>query len=462
MQIPIVNGIYTDAAADFRTAYPKNLIVVPKEQGISAGYLRPADGIVSFGTGPGIDRGGINWNDKCYRVMGNQLVYVDPDGNVNSIGYLPGSSQVTLDYSTDYLAIAADGNFYLYNTSLQQVTDPDLGRVDDFVWIDGYFVTTDGSYLVVTELNNPFSVVSTKYGSSEADPDQIIAVQKIQNELYAINRYTIEAFKNIGGTGFPFQRIDGAHMMRGAIGAHACCQFYDAIAFLGGGKNEAPAVWLGAQGQTTKISSREVEQAILDYDRETLAEVLLETRVDKGLQQLWVHLPDCTFVYDVAASAKIGSAVWSRLTTSDGQYRAKNMTWCYDKWIVGDPKSVALGTLSDTISSHWGVANSWEFSTPILFNETQGAIIHELEIVCLTGRVTLGTQPVVWTQWSNDGRLWSMPRSVRAGEQGDYLKRLAWLQQGMFKNWRIQKFFGTSDAHLSTAFLDARIERLAY
>jgi hypothetical protein len=65
MQIPILNGIYADAAPDFRTSYPKNLVPVPKQTGISAGYLRPADGVVEAGTGPGVGRGGINWNGVC-------------------------------------------------------------------------------------------------------------------------------------------------------------------------------------------------------------------------------------------------------------------------------------------------------------------------------------------------------------------------------------------------------------
>ena len=63
MQIPILNGIFTDNSPDIRTKYPLNLIPVPQASGISNGYLKPADGIVSNGTGPGTDRGGINWND---------------------------------------------------------------------------------------------------------------------------------------------------------------------------------------------------------------------------------------------------------------------------------------------------------------------------------------------------------------------------------------------------------------
>ena len=60
VQIPILNGIYTDTGPDLRTSYPVNMVPVPKDNGISGGFIRPADGLVANGTGPGIDRGGIN------------------------------------------------------------------------------------------------------------------------------------------------------------------------------------------------------------------------------------------------------------------------------------------------------------------------------------------------------------------------------------------------------------------
>jgi hypothetical protein len=76
MQIPILSGAYSDGNADFRVSYPLNLTPVAQAQGISTGYLRPADGIVSNGTGPGLDRGGIEWNGTLYRVMGTSLVSI--------------------------------------------------------------------------------------------------------------------------------------------------------------------------------------------------------------------------------------------------------------------------------------------------------------------------------------------------------------------------------------------------
>ncbi len=59
MQIPILNGIYTDNGPDLRTSYPVNMVPVPKQSGISNGFLRPGDGIVANGSGPGVDRGFI-------------------------------------------------------------------------------------------------------------------------------------------------------------------------------------------------------------------------------------------------------------------------------------------------------------------------------------------------------------------------------------------------------------------
>lgn len=77
------------------------------------------------------------------------------------------------------------------------------------------------------------------------DPDPIKAVLKLRNEVYAVNRYTVEVFSNVGGSGFPFQRISGAQVTRGAVGTHAATVFQESIAFVGGGNTKALASLLG-------------------------------------------------------------------------------------------------------------------------------------------------------------------------------------------------------------------------
>lgn len=467
MQIPILNGIYTDEGPDFRTSYPVNLVPVPKDNGIAKGYLRPAPGLVEFATGPGTDRGGINWNGTMHRVMGSKLVSVSAAGAVTELGEVGNASGalVTFDYSFDRLAVVSDGAlFYWDGSTLSQVTDPDLGTVLDMVWVDGYFMATDGEFLVVTDINDPMSVNPLKYTSSEANPDPITALVKIHNEVYALNRYTIEVFDNVGGSGFPFQRIEGAQIMRGAIGTHAACVFLDSVAFVGGGTNEPVAVYIGKNGNSSKVSTQEIDKVLRGYTETELADVYLEAKNDQNHLNLLLHLPDRTLVYDAAASEAVGEPVWYTLTSAlqgFGRYRARSHVWCYDRWLAGDPTASKLATLTDSISSHYGSKVRWEFGTIIVYNEGRRAIFQQLELVALTGRVALGTDPTISTAYSIDGENWSQERIIKVGKIGERMKRLCWFHQGFMRNWRIQRFRGTSDAHIAVARLEAAVEGLA-
>jgi hypothetical protein len=467
-QIPIVNGIYTDNGPDFRTSYPVNMIPVPKSNGISEGFLRPADGLVANGTGPGIDRGGINWNGICYRVMGSKLVTVSSTGVITILGDVESNGKlVTLDYSFDLLAIASNDKLWYYSpsTGLVQVTDPDLGIVLDVVWVDGYFMTTDGEFLVVTELSDPTQVNPLKYGSSEIDPDPVVALLKLRNEVYALNRNTIEVYDNVGGDLFPFQRIEGAQIEKGVVGTHACCVYLENIAYLGSGFNEAPGVYLGANAKANKISTQEIDQILLEFTEEQLSTVKIEARNDRAHEHLYIHLPDRTLVFDGAASQELQQPVWFTLTSSLvglSKYRAQNLVWCYDRWLVGDPTSTSVGYMVKNISTHYGQKVRWEFGTTIVYNEGRGAIIQNLELVGLTGAAAYGIDPTINTSYSTDGETWSQQKFINAGKTGQRAKRLVWFQQGWMRNWRIQRFQGTSDAHMSFARLEAAIEPLAY
>jgi len=290
MQIPILSGVYADTAPALRVSYPVNLQPVPLASGISDSFLRPADGIVSLGTGPGVDRGGINWNGTCYRVMGSKLVTVSAGGVVTVLGDVGNDGRlVTMDYSFELLGIASAGNLFFWDPvagTLTQNTDPDLGTVVDVVWVDGYWMTTDGEFLVVTEIGNPLAVNPLKYGSSEVDPDPVVGLLKVRNEVYAINRHTIEVFDNVGGDLFPFGRIDGGQVEKGALGTHTACVYLEQIAMLGSGFNEAAGIYLAANASTQKISTQEIDDLLLTFSESQLAQVKLEPRNDRNHQLL--------------------------------------------------------------------------------------------------------------------------------------------------------------------------------
>jgi hypothetical protein len=477
VQIPILSGIFTDGVADVRQSFPVNMMPVGLVSGVSNGYLRPADGLVEDGEGPGVCRGGINWLGTLYRVMGTKLVSIDASANVVEIGDVGEGGTVTFAYgfADDFtpftdggLAIASGGRLYLYDGStFAQVTDANLGVCADVIWIGGYFVSTDREFLVVSDLTDPFSWSATKYASNEANPDPIVAVLRLRNEIYSLNRFTIEVFGAIvtDGTTFPFGLISGAQIQKGCIGTHACCVFLDSIAFLGSAENEAPGIYLGANGQTSKLSTEEVDHILSGYTETQLADVVVETRNDGGHAHLYVHLPDRALVFDATASRDLEQPVWFVLTSSlagYSQYRGRHFVWAYDAWQVGDPSSSSFGHVDNSVGSHFGDVVRWEFATPMLYAESRAAQIDQLELVALPGRVALGVNATMSTSYSLDGMTWSQDATISVGSIGERTKRLQWRRQGRWRHLRMQRFRGDSNAHVSFLRLEAAVTPLAW
>lgn len=465
MQIPILNGVYTGEDADYKTAYPVNMMPVIQNTGISAGYLRPVRGITEVGRGPGPSRGAINWNNGHYRVMGSKLCSIDENGLVTQLGDVGNDGlRVTMDYSFDRLAIKSDRRlFYWDGSTLTEVTDPDLGVVIDMVWVDGYFMTTDGEFLVVTELSDPTQVNPLKYGSSEIDPDPVNGLLKLRNEVYAINRYTIEVFTNVGGELFPFQRISGAQIEKGSLGTYCSTVYKEAIAFLGSGRNESPGVYLAAGGQAQRISTREIDEVLAEFTEYQLSLSVMEIMNDKSHDLLWIRIPDRTLVYDLTSSSITGEPVWYTMSSSAldfAPYQGRDIVWVYDNWYVGDTQSSKIGILDDTEALHFGEVVRWEFSTKIVYNESRGALFNQLELVALPGRYNADPTAVISTSYSTDGRNWSQPRTIQAGVLGNREKRLVWWRQGYMKDERVQRFTGDSKSYLAVSRLEAELEPL--
>jgi frataxin-like iron-binding protein CyaY len=237
------------------------------------------------------------------------------------------------------------------------------------------------------------------------------------------------------------------------------------IAFLGSGRNESPGVYIGLNAGSRKISTREIDQILEGYSEIQLSKTVVETRIKGRQQLLYIHLPDQTLVFDGEATLEIEIPVWFRLTSSitgNAKYRGKNFVWSDQKWICGDTQngSTYYGYLDETTSEHFGQTIGWDFNTAIIYNESKGAIFNKLELVGLPGRVPLGLDPVIFTSYSFDGQTWSQEKMVSVGKIGERDKRMVWFKQGFMRNYRIQRFRGTSDAHLAICRLEADLERL--
>lgn len=463
-QVSILNGVYTDMTADFRTQYPVNLVPVPKNSGLSEGYLRTADGLAQIGSGQGVDRGGIYWNGLVYRVSGKKLITIDASNNISVIGDVSGSDVVSFAYSFDRLAIAADDKlWYVKNGAVTQVSDTDLGRVYDLIWVDGYFMTTDGDNLIVTELNDPEQVDPLKYGSSEIDPDPIIGLMKPLDEVYAMNRYTIEVFDNVGGTGFPFQRISGATINCGLVGTQAKCLLDGLVAFVGSRKNSPPSVYIISGNDVQPISTREIDEWLAGMSDAQLSNLVAESRKNDVHEHLYIHGEDGTAVYDLTASQQLGQPIWFWLSSGTGsraKYRAWGFVYGFGKWFCGDKYDARLGVVDQSTPTQYGDVASWLFGTTFVYNVGKGALIKQFELANLSGRNPFGTQGSVFASWSDDGLRWSDEKACAMGLRGNYANRLCWFRAGSMRNFRAFRFRAANKVHVAIARLDMELEAL--
>lgn len=463
-QVSILEGIYTDESANYVSSYPINMMPVVGKNGISDGYLRTAAGIASLdgAVGPGEDRGAFVWNNFCYRAMGSRLVRISGP-TVTDLGDIGAGNAVTFDISIDRLAVASAGGLYYYDTTtgVTQVTDIDLGTVLDVCWIDGYFVTTDGAFIVVTELNDPYAVNPLKYGASDASPDAIVGLKKIRNELYVVNLTTIENFQNIGGTGFPFRRNPGGLIPKGAVGTHAVAYFLDTFAFVGNGLDEAPSVWIAQNGTAGNLSTPEIDREIqaVAWNERSLIEV--EAVQEKGEQRLYIHLPTKTLVYHHQASRAAETPVWTILAGGvlmDEPYPGRHFAYAENRWVCGNVAG-DIGYLLESLRTQWETTPGWQFDTTFLYNETRGGIIKVLELLGLSGRAT-SANPTMFLSWTIDGETWSQERAISMGASGQRNTRMQWRPKVRFAEQIGLRFRGASDAIVSFSRLEAEVEGL--
>jgi hypothetical protein len=482
MQLPLARGSYTDSGAEWRTSYPRNLVPVVKESGISQMFLRSAEGLTRYDQDPpaltGNDRGGINWQGTCYRVIGTNFVSVDASGNVTVLGQVPDDGNpVAMDYgySNQGIGIVSAKTLWFYTIqtpaggtgalALRQCTDANLGSPIDMLWMAGYFVLTDGKSVYVTQLANQFTFNTQLFGSSSNQPDPINGLLKFRNELYLGNRYQIPVFDNTGGTGFPFTENEGATIQKGIIGPYAKCLTSQGFAFVGGARGEALGVWLsGGLGIAQNIATREVMKLIGQYTETQLYSSTLEYWAKDEQQFLYLHLPDYTLVYDVQGTQNARQPIWFLLDSSTdgtGPWRAWHVVYCYGKFLWGDKYDQRIGFLDGTTAAQYGVNARWQFDTIFAYNQAKGLSVNSIELIGTYGRAALGEDDTMSMQYTNDGEVWSAPKFISMGEQGQRGKRAQWRPRHFFRNFRGYRFAGFNAAPISFAALEADAEAMA-
>lgn len=456
-QLPIANGFYVSdslpiAAQECTNWYPN----IVQGTGLNQETLFGTPGLEQLATSGILDnqnRGAHEMAGKPYFVNGDRLYRLDETVVDNTatydltfIGDISGTARVSMaDNGTQLMILVPGGNGYIYNhvtDSFAQITDSDFtanGNPQFVVFIDGYFlVTTDSKKFIISAINDGLSYNALDFGTAESDPDDIVAPVVYKNQLFISGGETFEAFQNIGGADFPFQRT-GLFLQKGCYAPYSLVNAQDTFMWVGGGENEGPAIWALNGNSTVKVSTTAIDSLLSTLTDNQVSGIYSWAYASKGAYFIGFSLPATTLVYDI--TSKRWHERKSFLSGSLGAFRVSSVVKAYNKIICGDIIDGRIGNLNPDVYTEYENAIIRRVATQPFQNNMQSVFFPSLELTVESGVGNTDVpDPVITLERSKDGKTWGEERSRSMGEIGEYNRRAIWRRNGRASRFEVFRF----------------------
>ena len=455
--ISLSNGFYQSESLPVASQVLQNMYVnIPETQGISDAQLFPAPGLVelAYSGDNEINRGAYVLDGKPYFVNGENLYRLESSDELTSLGTIEGKGRVSMADNGTQLIIIVPGTKigYIYTVAdgLTQITDgtftdPDKAAPEIVVFIDGYFVITRGSKeFFCSNLNNGLVYDALDTGSAEADPDVIRSAHVHKNQLYIFGSETIEVFQNVGGAGFPFQRIQGFVIPKGIAAPFSVKEFDGSFVFIGQGVDESPKIYIFTGSGVAPISTTSID-FLLQEGSGDIENAFAWSYSFRGATFVGFSNVNGTFVYDSQASRLAGKKVWHTRESYQLQFknrwRANSIVTAYGKLIAGDSEGGKIGRIDNDVSTEYGVRVLRKFALQTIESNSARMFFNSVEVVLDSGQgLEDGSDPKIAMSYSDNGRVYCSERIRSAGKVGEYSTKAKWRQLGSTDRYRIFKF----------------------
>ncbi len=447
--LPIANGYYESdslpiSAQECINFYP-NIVQAPS---LNQETLFGTPGLeqVAIASELEVSRGAHEMNGVPYFVIGNTLYSMDSSNVLTARGTISGSGLVSMaDNGTQMLVLVPGGDGYIYthaSTTLTKITDVDFtanGNPQQVVYIDGYFcLTTDSKKFIVSSINDGLSYNALDFGTSESDPDDIVAPVVFKNQLFIGGSQTIEAFQNIGGADFPFQRT-GLFLSKGIVSPFSIQSLQDTFIFIGSGYRESPAIWALSGNDVAKISTTAIDKELGKLTSAQINDIYSWSYAQKGAYFVGFALPSTTFVYDLISQR------WherkSVIENTLGAYRVKSLVRAYNNVYCGDIGDGRVGRLDPDIYNEYGTSIQRTIVTQPFQNNMNSFVLPSIEMTVESGVGNSDSDdPLIGMARSKNGKTWASTRYRKIGKIGEYDKRAIWRRNGRASRFELFKF----------------------
>lgn len=373
-----------------------------------------------------IVRAMLVWQATLYAIVDSTLYSFDTKGNSTSIGDV-GSSQYMSASPTELVCADAglgylDGRFvfggnvtegYVYDkTNLTKITDAG-------------FSSNGGSTLFVSDIDDATSYDATYFATTETALDGVTHLFVDHRDIHVFGSKSVEVWRNVGASGFPLRRVEGASVERyGSVSPGSVASFDNHVMYL---DSVGIVRYFTPGAAPQRVSTHSIESRLNEGDWQQSDAFVY---VEYGHEFYCLYVPNVgTLVYDAA------TRVWHDRKSNDKYYwRAKGYVEYGGKELVGDRSK---GTL-------WEMTGQTEDGNPLpceitfapIYADGQRFTIHDLRLDFEPGVGNTVTDPQVMLEWSEDGQTWKALEEWRSmGKAGDYSRRLIWRRLGQHRQF---------------------------
>lgn len=437
MQIPFLTGSKKDPKTSHTVAtFPVN--TYHKD-----GKLRTIAGLEHFADLPALDRNGYFINSGFlkghFRVAGNRFIEVGFDGAITEHPEvdIPESDRAVFAASVYNLGFVAGGSYFLYNPNegLRQVTgttgEAALGEVLDITWIRQSFILLvyrqdqNAVYMQQCEVGQDGTIKSIRSEIDDSDPDRSVSIEAESDYFVLFNKNSITfwQYQITDPDKFSYAPALSKQIEGGLVGRDAKARILNTWALLSiNVPNKEPNIYL--LGTTLQpIGTIEVQNIIKSYSEFDLEEAVLEGFQQDGIDQLLVHLPNHTLLYNAQTQ------LWICLKSLDDRFRdtpwrAKNIVRDErtNNYLVGDKYKPILGKINAEVGT--------EYNKPIVQTLYSPYVPLNIQIrhFCLEGvygNWPCDCAPMLTVSVSCGGMAYSDPLPLRLPKGHNYVEKLS-------------------------------------
>ena len=400
--------------------------------------------VAIYGT-PGLelfaDKGDTPWRglrvfgDYIYGVHRGTFYSINNAGTITSIGTL-GTTSGRVDMTDDgtYIVMVDGSEIYTYNTStttFAAVSDADRpASPNTCIFQAGRILTDeDGTgQFKGGDLYDPTAWNPLDFATAESDPDNLVRIINYRGTVVLFGETTTEFWSNIGGSGFPYQRILQADVEYGLSARWSVAPFAGTYAYLA--KNREGQVMVAVlNGYNTpeRISNPDLEYLINNYTSVSDATAYSYMLGGHPMYQLNFPTDGKSWLYDATTK------YWSQLTYDNNErHRGEIAVDFINQTIVSDYSNGKLYKLTPNTYTDNGVTIQTILKGRHLYNQKKKLRFTRLELGYEPATTTDQTAtPVAGLRISKDGgHSWGTQTFAELGKVGEYKNRCKWPRLG--------------------------------